>query len=128
MECNAPGCDHTAHDASMAMRARCHPTAGTWCFYRNGVISVRCRICERLVAEIAVAERTVSTDLETIKALLSSRGIGHDVVAGAPDSSFPPTTIVLHAMQHEKVNGYPGFVAEMYFSETGELVGAGVLE
>lgn len=56
MGCDAPGCDHTSHQGPMVPRGRCHPSAGTWCYYQDGVLTVRCRICELMILEIAVAE------------------------------------------------------------------------
>jgi hypothetical protein len=56
LRCGVAGCSHQEHDG-LYLHARCHMNAGTRVYYQAGVLTVRCRKCEALVAEIAVAGR-----------------------------------------------------------------------
>jgi len=53
--CGNPACthDHTV----LFLHASCHPHHGTQVSYdkRTGAVSIECVVCERLIAEIAVA-------------------------------------------------------------------------
>lgn len=55
MGCGTPNCghDHTV----LYLHQACHSGVGTRAAYdkRNGVLTIRCRRCEKVVAEIAVA-------------------------------------------------------------------------
>lgn len=55
--CAMPGCQHEDH-RELYLHARCHPRAGTIARYDmvKGSITILCHKCEKLVAEIAVAQ------------------------------------------------------------------------
>jgi hypothetical protein len=53
--CQAPNCDHTAHDG-LHLHAGCHPRSPLTCEYRFGVLTFRCARCTQFVTRIAVAE------------------------------------------------------------------------
>jgi len=55
------GChgDEHAH-GPLFLHARCHMHAGTFASYLNGVLTVTCAKCKKLVAKIAVAEGRLS--------------------------------------------------------------------
>lgn len=55
MGCQMPGCDHTAHDG-LVLHARCHLDAATWATYHDGVLTISCAVCERVIVRLAVAE------------------------------------------------------------------------
>ena len=54
--CQQPGCDHKDHSIFF-LHPRCHIRAGTWTSYDRdtGLLSVTCKQCKKLVAEIEVA-------------------------------------------------------------------------
>jgi hypothetical protein len=53
--CQAPGCTHVNHPV-MYLHPRCHVSAGTRVeYHRDGVLRIRCRKCDSLVANVAVA-------------------------------------------------------------------------
>lgn len=54
--CAAPGCTHEK-DAPLFLHGKCHPSEGTRVSYHpsKGCLEVRCRRCEKLIAEIEVA-------------------------------------------------------------------------
>ena len=37
------------------LHSKCHITIPTWVRYEDGIISVRCSVCDKVVAEIAIA-------------------------------------------------------------------------
>ncbi len=39
------------------LHSDCHIEEPTWCIYFNGILTVRCAKCNKVIAEIAVAER-----------------------------------------------------------------------
>jgi hypothetical protein len=49
------GCDHTAH-GGLFLHPRCHPGRGLEVEYRDKLLYVRCKVCKKPVAEVAVAE------------------------------------------------------------------------
>lgn len=55
--CAMPNCthDHTK-DPDLFFHARCHMSAGSEVSYnkQNGVLTIKCKQCKKLVAEIAV--------------------------------------------------------------------------
>jgi hypothetical protein len=55
-QCDTPGCDHSDH-SRLWLHAQCHPRAGLAVVYdrATGVVTVECRKCTKLVAELAVA-------------------------------------------------------------------------
>ena len=55
--CQSPGCDHSAHDNTVFLHARCHPSAPTYCSYEagSGVLRITCSVCRKPVASVAVA-------------------------------------------------------------------------
>lgn len=53
--CAMPDCDHTAHHG-LVLKARCHPQGHTAVEYRDGILTVTCAACARLVTRIAVKE------------------------------------------------------------------------
>jgi hypothetical protein len=54
--CQVEGCESgCTHE--FFFHARCHPAAGTWVSYREGTLTIICRECRKLVAEVAVARR-----------------------------------------------------------------------
>jgi len=55
VQCQTPGCDHQGH-GPLFLHGRCHPEAGTWASYEDGVITIVCATCEKLVVKVAVAE------------------------------------------------------------------------
>lgn len=58
MRCGIPGCASTHDEAEpMFLHGRCHMGAGNEVEYLNGVITVRCRICKKLVVQAKVAEQ-----------------------------------------------------------------------
>jgi hypothetical protein len=54
--CQVEGCKND-HPHEFFFHARCHPTAGTWVSYKEGTLTIICRECRKLVAEVAVARR-----------------------------------------------------------------------
>lgn len=56
LQCGVPGCTDQ-HEGPVFLHAKCHMGAGTRVSYRFGILDVRCRKCESLVAQVAVAER-----------------------------------------------------------------------
>ncbi len=52
--CAVPGCDHTSHDGLVLVGA-CHPSGKTRVDYRDGILTVSCGRCSRLIAQIKVA-------------------------------------------------------------------------
>lgn len=46
---------HSAHDMRRWLHGRCHMSAGTRVSYLDGVLTVACRECKKLIVEIAVA-------------------------------------------------------------------------
>lgn len=52
MQCENPDCRHESHE--LVLHSNCHPRTPTWTAYRNGVLTVTCSLCHRVVAEIAV--------------------------------------------------------------------------
>ena len=55
MQCGTPGC--TEEHGALYFHGRCHPNAATWAGYADGVVTVRCSVCEQTIVAIAVAER-----------------------------------------------------------------------
>lgn len=51
--CSTPGCDHTAHDG-LILNGRCHPRGTTLSEYRDGIVTITCAECGRVVTQIAV--------------------------------------------------------------------------
>lgn len=43
------------HDRRLWLHGRCHPSAGSRVSYLDGVVTVACRQCKKLIAELAVA-------------------------------------------------------------------------
>ena len=56
MTCMEPGCDHTAHDGGLTFRSVCHTRTPTWCEYRDGVLTVSCALCHKVITQIAVKD------------------------------------------------------------------------
>jgi len=54
--CGTPGCAHKAHEP-LFLHGKCHPKEGSRVSYHpmTGLLEIRCRRCEKLVAEIEVA-------------------------------------------------------------------------
>jgi hypothetical protein len=52
MECQIPGCKHESHE--FVLHSRCHYRTPTWTSYQNGVLTITCSLCHKVVAEIAV--------------------------------------------------------------------------
>jgi len=52
-QCETPGCknDH----GPVYLKQRCHENAGTQTEYYKGVLTITCKVCESLVAIVAVA-------------------------------------------------------------------------
>lgn len=53
--CGRPGCEDP-----IFMHAACHPSAPTWASYFDGILTISCSVCEKVIAEIAVANRPVA--------------------------------------------------------------------
>jgi hypothetical protein len=53
--CGIPNCGHD--HSILFLHSRCHPNAGVRASYvkESGVLSMRCRSCKSLIADIAVA-------------------------------------------------------------------------
>jgi hypothetical protein len=63
--CEVPGCAH-AHDigAPLALNSRCHPGVGAECIYsKDGVLTIRCRECKKMIAELLIAGGTDREEL-----------------------------------------------------------------
>ena len=56
-QCGSPDCDHD-HSVLFLVQ-RCHPASGAEVHYTKatGVLTIRCKQCEALVAEVMVAAR-----------------------------------------------------------------------
>jgi len=50
--CGRPGCEDP-----LFIHSKCHLEAATWASYFDGVLTVRCSVCEEVIAEFAVASR-----------------------------------------------------------------------
>jgi hypothetical protein len=55
--CQCKDCREAGRDKVFFFHARCHPEAGTWVSHQGGTLTVICRECRKLVAEVAVARR-----------------------------------------------------------------------
>ena len=53
--CNAPDCDHTAHDGQLWIHSHCHPGDPAWVNYDHGVITICCAVDSSVITRIAVA-------------------------------------------------------------------------
>ena len=53
MRCGNPECDC---DGPLHLAARCHPQAKLDVSYHDGVLTVACKSCDKLVTQIAVAD------------------------------------------------------------------------
>jgi hypothetical protein len=49
--CSSPDCGHEPSGHGIFLHGRCHPKAGSRVSYANGVVTVACRTCKRLVVE-----------------------------------------------------------------------------
>lgn len=56
MTCAGCGAEHEHGKNPVFLHARCHPSAGTFASYLDGVLTVACARCNKLVARVAVAE------------------------------------------------------------------------
>jgi len=58
MQCQHPDCTHEDHGTVFYLHAQCHPPAGSRVSYDSstGILAVRCRQCDKLTAEIKVAD------------------------------------------------------------------------
>ena len=52
-------CGHPSCEDPIYLHAACHMKAGTWVRYFDGVLTIVCSICEKPVAEIAVAREAI---------------------------------------------------------------------
>lgn len=43
------------HEGRMWFHGRCHPKAGSRVSYKDGLLTIQCRQCEALIAEVEVA-------------------------------------------------------------------------
>jgi len=50
--CGKPACEDP-----IVFHGRCHPRAKTWCYYFDGMLTVRCADCDKVVTEVAVARK-----------------------------------------------------------------------
>jgi hypothetical protein len=50
--CGVPGCEDPLY-----MHSKCHPEAPTWARYFDGVLTIECSVCRKVIAEFAVASR-----------------------------------------------------------------------
>lgn len=53
MSCAKPGCDHSTHEG-LWLHSKCHPPAPTWCYYKDGILTITCAECEKPIAAIVV--------------------------------------------------------------------------
>jgi len=56
--CQSPGCTHKDHpdNQSLFLAGKCHPHQGLSVQYTRGAgLTMRCQVCSRVVAKIAVA-------------------------------------------------------------------------
>lgn len=60
LRCAIPGCTHQ-HDGPVFLHGKCHIGVGTRVSYQHGILTVRCRKCEALIAQVAVAGRKEAT-------------------------------------------------------------------
>lgn len=54
------GCEACGHDSHVIFfHSRCHPKAATWAKYTSGdgVLTITCSVCERIIAEVQVSEK-----------------------------------------------------------------------
>ena len=58
MGCSTPGCTEK-HESGITVRARCHLNAPVEAWYRDGLLTFRCKKCSALVVTIAVADGPV---------------------------------------------------------------------
>lgn len=73
------------------------------------------------------------SDLETIKSICTTRGVEFSEVHCPPGgdcggAQWGDRIVLVFAQGARNVEGYAGFVAEMYFSLDGELLGVGAYE
>lgn len=54
MRCASPGCTHEKH-GGLFLHGRCHIGEGNEVEYRDGVLYVRCCVCQRQIVDIQVA-------------------------------------------------------------------------
>ena len=52
--CSTPGCTHGDH-GPLYLHGRCHPNAATQAVYENGVLTITCARCQKVVTQVAVA-------------------------------------------------------------------------
>lgn len=50
--CGVPGCE-----SPMVIHSRCHPDRATWVSYYDGILTVKCSVCEQVLAEVFVASK-----------------------------------------------------------------------
>ena len=50
-------CGRIACEDPVFLHSGCHIKSPTWCSYFDGVLTVRCAECKKIVAEIAVAKK-----------------------------------------------------------------------
>jgi hypothetical protein len=50
--CGRPGCEDP-----LFFHSQCHPAAPTWTSYFDGVLTISCVVCDKIIAQIAVASR-----------------------------------------------------------------------
>lgn len=55
MKCGSPGCT-AVHEPEIYLHQSCHTGKGVFVRYTGGVLEIFCKICDKGVARIAVAE------------------------------------------------------------------------
>ena len=54
--CQDPSCDHM-NDSELFLWANCHSTNKLQVSYSEGIVTIRCGVCEQVVVDIAVQQR-----------------------------------------------------------------------
>lgn len=54
MHCSEPGCGCNHHD-DLALHSGCHTGSPTFAWYKEGILTIKCAICETVITKIAVA-------------------------------------------------------------------------
>lgn len=56
MTCSREHCENDACSSELAFHSACHQGFPTWAFYKDGVIIVKCSVCDQEIAQVAVKE------------------------------------------------------------------------
>jgi calcineurin-like phosphoesterase family protein len=56
MTCSREKCQNTSCTGELAFHSACHESFPTWAVYRDGILIIKCSICDRAIAQVAVRE------------------------------------------------------------------------